>query len=68
MTEMLRQARPPSHARGAFAPGDAEKSWSVFMDQALGEAAVAGGGTGLARHIERALGVPSASPAGSTKR
>jgi Rod binding domain-containing protein len=62
MTEMLRQARPQSQARGRFAQGEAEKSWQVFMDQALGEAAAARGGTGLSREIERALGVPDAKP------
>ena len=55
MTEMLRQARPQSKAAGAFAAGDGERSWSTFMDQALGEAAVARQGTGLLREIERAM-------------
>jgi Rod binding domain-containing protein len=55
MTEMLRLARPPSHAAGPFATGHAEKSWQVFMDQALGEAATAKGGTGLTGEIEKAL-------------
>ncbi|HUL53975.1 MAG TPA: hypothetical protein VLT83_11260 [Opitutaceae bacterium] len=55
MTEMLRQARPQNKAAGAFAVGDGERTWSTFMDQALGEAAVAKHGTGLLREIERAM-------------
>jgi Rod binding domain-containing protein len=55
MTEMIRMARPPSHAAGVFAPGHAEKTWQVFMDQALGQAAVAKGGTGLTKEIEKAM-------------
>ncbi|HQT76104.1 MAG TPA: hypothetical protein PLD10_03545 [Rhodopila sp.] len=55
MTEMIRSARPPSHAAGRFATGNAEKTWQVFMDQALGDAAVAGGGTGLSGEIEKEL-------------
>jgi hypothetical protein len=58
MTEMLRQARPQQKAHGRFAPGEGEKSWQVFMDQALGEAAATRGGSGISREIERALGVP----------
>jgi Rod binding domain-containing protein len=55
MTEMLRQARPQNKAAGAFAEGDGERTWSMFMDQALGEASVAKQGTGLLREIERAM-------------
>ncbi len=55
MTEMLRLARPSPNAAGNFAPSHAEKSWQVFMDQALGDAAVAKGGTGLGLEIEKAL-------------
>jgi Rod binding domain-containing protein len=55
MTEMLRLGRPPSKSAGAFAPGQAEKSWQVFMDQALGQAATARSGTGLMPEIEKAL-------------
>ena len=55
MSEMIRLARPPSHAAGRFATGNAEKTWQIFMDQALGEAATAHGGTGLASQIEKAL-------------
>ena len=55
LSEMFRLARPPSHAAGAFATGHAEKSWQIFMDQALGEAAANNGGTGLAGQIEKAL-------------
>jgi Rod binding domain-containing protein len=55
MAEMLRLARPPSHAAGPFAAGHGEKSWQVFMDQALGEAAAAKGDAGLRVQIEKAL-------------
>lgn len=55
MTEMIRAAKPPSHAAGRFATGNAEKTWQVFLDQALGDAAVAHGGTGLAGEIEKEL-------------
>ncbi|CAH2605609.1 conserved protein of unknown function (plasmid) [Rhodovastum atsumiense] len=68
MTEMLRQARPPSKPHGPFATGSAEKSWQVFMDQALGDAAVASGGTGLAREIERALGASGPTRRSSPSR
>jgi Rod binding domain-containing protein len=55
MSEMLRLARPGSKAAGAFAEGQGEKSWQIFMDQALGQAAAAQGGTGLEPEIEQAL-------------
>jgi len=55
MSEMLRLARPPSRAAGPFATGHAEKSWQIFMDHALGEAAASSGGTGLVGQIEKAL-------------
>jgi Rod binding domain-containing protein len=55
MTEMLRLAHPPANAAGVFAPGHAEKSWQIFMDQALGQAAEAQGGAGLAPVIEKSL-------------
>jgi len=62
MTEMLRLARPPAKAAGVFAPGHAEKSWQIFMDQALGEAAAAKGGIGLAPAIEKALRAAQGQP------
>ena len=55
MTEMLRLARPQNKAAGVFAAGNGERSWSMFMDQALGQAAVAKQGTGLLREIARAM-------------
>ena len=55
MTEMMHQARPQSGAAGVFKPGAAEKSWQVFMDQALGQAASEGGGSGLVNEIEKSL-------------
>jgi len=55
MTEMLHHARPQSKAAGVFAPSAAERSWQVFMDQALGQAAVAGDRSGLSQQIEKAL-------------
>ncbi len=58
MTEMIRQARPPNQAAGPFAAGKSEESWSVFMDQALGQAATVNGPAGdgsLRRAIEKAL-------------
>jgi Rod binding domain-containing protein len=68
MSEMLRLARPPSHAAGPFATGYAEKSWQVFMDQALGEAATASGGTGLADQIEKALRAAQGQSSSGAKR
>jgi Rod binding domain-containing protein len=55
MTEMMHQARPSPQAGGVFAAGIGEKSWQVFMDQALGKAAASQSGTGLTREIEKAL-------------
>ena len=55
MTEMLHQARPVPKASGVFATGAGEKSWQVFMDQALGQATAKQAGSGLAREIEKAL-------------
>lgn len=68
MTEMLRLARPPSHAVGRFATGHAEKSWQIFMDQALGEAATAKGGTGLTGEIEKALRAAQSQRSNGTNR
>ena len=62
LAEMLRQARPQPHAAGRFAAGDAEKTCSVFMDQALGEAAAAQGASGLRPQIEQALGAAAKEP------
>ena len=53
--EMLRLARPKNNAAGAFAAGQAESSWQVFMDQALGQAAAAQDSSGLGHEIEQAL-------------
>ncbi len=58
MTEMIRQTRPTDQAAGAFAPGRSQETWSVFMDQALGQAATVNGpaGDGSLRHaIEKAV-------------
>ncbi len=58
MTEMLRHARPENKASGAFAAGSGEGSWSVLMDQALGQVATANGPAGdgrLRQTIEKAL-------------
>ncbi len=67
MGEMLRLARPGSKAAGVFAEGQGEKSWDIFMDQALGQAAAAQGGTGLEPEIEQAMrtaqGLPAKAPA-----
>jgi Rod binding domain-containing protein len=68
MTEMLRLARPPSHAAAPFAPGHAEKSWQIFMDQALGQAAVAKGGSGLTGDIEKALRAAQGQHSNGTKQ
>ena len=68
MTEMLRLARPPAHARGPFATSHAEKSWQIFMDQALGEAATAKGGTGLTGEIEKALRAAQSQDRSGTNR
>jgi Rod binding domain-containing protein len=64
--EMLRLTRPESKAAGAFAEGQGEKSWQVFMDQALGQAATAHGGTGLEAAIEKALRTAQGMPAKKT--
>ena len=55
MTEMLHQARPAPKAGGVFATGAGEKSWQVFMDQALGQAAASQSGNDLTREIEQAM-------------
>jgi Rod binding domain-containing protein len=55
MTEMLHQAGPAPKASGVFASGAGEKSWQVFMDQALGQAAAGHSGNNLTREIEQAL-------------
>ena len=55
MTEMMHHVRPQSNAAGVFAPSAAERSWQVFMDQALGQAAASGGGSGLVKEIEKSL-------------
>jgi Rod binding domain-containing protein len=68
MTEMIRLARPPSHAVGRFAPGHAEKTWQIFMDQALGEAAAAKGGTGLTSEIEKAMRAAQGQRSNGTNR
>jgi Rod binding domain-containing protein len=68
MSEMLRLARPQSHAVGRFAPGHAEKSWQIFMDQALGQAAVTKGGAGLTSEIEKALRAAQGQHSSGTNR
>ncbi len=68
MTEMLRLARPPSHAGGPFATGHGEKSWQVFMDRALGEAAAAKGDAGLRVQIENALRAAQSRRANGAKQ
>ena len=55
LTEMLRLARPTTQPAGPFGGGFAEESWQMFMDQALGQAMAARGGTGLEPAIEAAL-------------
>lgn len=62
MGEMLRLARPPNGAAGVFAEGQAEKSWNIMMDQALGQAA-AQGDTPLGAEIEQAMQAAQASHA-----
>lgn len=67
MGEMLRLARPGNKAAGVFSEGQAEKTWNVFMDQALGQAVVAQGGLGLAGEIEKAMHAGQAPNSGQTK-
>lgn len=55
MAEMLHQAHNKSHAVGVFKTGEAESTMQPFMDQALGEAIAARGGTGIAASIEQVL-------------
>jgi hypothetical protein len=61
MTEMLRQAHPKSGATGVFRQGIGEQQMQPFMDQALGDAMAAHGGTGLTKIIERALNAAAAA-------
>jgi hypothetical protein len=61
MTEMLRQAHPKSGATGAFRQGIGEQQMQPFMDQALGDAMAAHGGSGLTKIIERALNAAAAA-------
>ncbi|WP_146101986.1 hypothetical protein [Rhodopila globiformis] len=68
MSEMFRLARPPSHAAGPFAQSNAEKSWQIFMDQALGEAATANDRSGLAGEIEKALRTAQGQSSSGGKR
>ena len=55
MAEMLHQAHDKPHAVGVFRTGEGESTMQPFMDQALGEAVAAGGGTGIAQSIEHLL-------------
>ena len=64
MTEMMHQAHPKSHAVGVFRAGEAEQTIQPFMDQALGDAVAARGGTGIAQSIERLLNAPQAASSG----
>jgi flagellar protein FlgJ len=65
MAEMLHQAHPKPQTKGMFRTGAGEDSMQPFMDQALGDAVAAHGGTGLAKSIERALGI--AASGGNSK-
>lgn len=67
MGEMLRLARPRNKAAGVFSEGQAEKTWTVFMDQALGQAVAAQGGLGLTNDIEAAMRPGQAAHSGQTK-
>ena len=64
--EMLRLTRPESKASGSFAEGQGEKSWQVFMNQALGQAATANDGSGLEAAIEQAMRKAQGLPAKAT--
>jgi hypothetical protein len=64
--EMLRLTRPESKASGSFAEGQGEKSWQVFMNQALGQAATANDGSGLEAAIEQAMRKAQGMPAKAT--
>lgn len=55
MTEMVRLARPDSKAAGPFKTGTGERSWQIFMDQALGQAAAGQDASSLVTEIQRAL-------------
>jgi flagellar protein FlgJ len=55
MTEMIHQANPKPPTTGTFRAGIGETSMRPFMDQALGDAVAARGGSGLAKAIERSL-------------
>jgi Rod binding domain-containing protein len=65
--EMLRLTRPESKASGRFAEGQGEKSWQVFMNQALGQAATANDGSGLEGAIEQAMRKAQGLPAKATQ-
>ena len=55
MTEMVRLARPENKAVGAFKSGTGERSWQIFMDQALGQAAAGQDASSLVGQIQQAL-------------
>jgi peptidoglycan hydrolase FlgJ len=65
LTEMFRLARPTSQPAGPFGGGFAEETWSMFMDQALGQAMAARGGAGLTPAIEAVLRRAQAHGGGS---
>jgi flagellar protein FlgJ len=64
MTEMLHQAHSKSHAVGMFRTGEGESTMQPFMDQALGDAVAARGGTGITQSIERLLNGPQIASKG----
>jgi peptidoglycan hydrolase FlgJ len=64
MAEMLHQAHSKSHAVGVFRTGESESMMQPFMDQALGDAVAARGGTGIAQSIERLLSGPQTAGKG----
>jgi peptidoglycan hydrolase FlgJ len=53
--EMIRLSRPKPDAASPFGSGAGEQLWGSFMNEALGKALAAEGGTGLAKQIEAAL-------------
>ncbi len=55
MTEMVRLARPEDKAVGAFKSGTGERSWQIFMDQALGQAAAGQDASALVAQIRKVL-------------
>lgn len=65
--EMVRLSRPKPDPANPFTGGQGEQIWGSFMDQAMGDAMAANGGTGLAKQIEAALDRSAGNASGSQR-